>query len=674
MSQSCDRYADLYLADALKAKVEKTPEAELLAEVAEDFGDGGKLAREFDTAFAHAKAQTGGWQITSSFKNLVSHLAMLSQPRSAMAAVVVLAAAAGGFYVFVRSTEPERLASLQDNEPAKRSLRKAPQSQSVKGPAPELDALKERIWEIRRAGDQERTLQLASQYLAAAKEQGEEPPKYARRLYDIAILYQDMNRLPEAEQLYRDALTIQEKVLGPDHPEVAVSLNNLASTYYLEGHYQAAEPLFLRSLHIQEKVFGADHPSADSSLSNLALLYQAQGRYAEAEPLFQRSLANHEKALGPEHPTVGSSLKNLALLYQAQGRYAEARPLLARCLAITEKQFGYSHFEADSLRRNLAELTEKEKGSTASKVPEASVGKKMQVLHLAMLAGHAGPILSCEFSADGKRLVTVSGKTLRVWDIASGQAVYKANDSDAELIAAALAPDGKRIVTVSSDKTVKERDTISGNQVVLYRSGKGDPLDVAFGRTGWQFLEASEGNTATVYGEAQGSLLLRGHNAPVSSAMFSRDGRFVLTFSDDRSIRLWDAQSAHPLTVLDGYRVTYAALSPDARRLAAVGSENWSVRLVDIATGRETRVFKGHTAAVVRAEFDPSGKLLITASDDATARLWDVESGAAIAVLKGNGVSVKSAAFSPDSHLVATGSQDGSVRLWRLFATNLEAR
>ena len=674
MSQSRDRYADLYLADALKAKVEKTPEAELLAEVAEDFGDGGKLARDFDTAFAHAKAQTGGRQITSSFKNLVSHLGMLSQPRPAMAAVLALAAAAGGFYVFVRSTEPERLASLQDNEPAKRSLRKAPQSQSVKGPDPKLDALKEHIWEIRRAGDQERTLQLASQYLAAAKEQGEEPPKYARRLYDIAILYQDMNRLPEAEQLYRDALTIQEKVLGPDHPEVAVSLNNLASTYYLEGHYQAAEPLFLRSLHIQEKVFGADHPSTDSSLSNLALLYQAQGRYAEAEPLFQRSLANHEKALGPEHPTVGSSLKNLALLYQAQGRYAEARPLLARCLAITEKQFGYSHFEADSLRRNLAELTEKEKGSTASKVPEASVGKKMQVLHLAMLAGHAGPILSCEFSADGKRLVTVSGKTLRVWDIASGQAVYKANDSDAELIAAALAPDGKRIVTVSSDKTVKERDTISGNQVVLYRSGKGDPLDVAFGRTGWQFLEASEGNTATVHGEAQGSLLLRGHNAPVSSAMFSRDGRFVLTLSDDRSIRLWDAQTAHPLTVLDGYRVTYAALSPDARRLAAVGSENWSVRLVDIATGRETRVFKGHTAAVVRAEFDPTGKLLITASDDATARLWDVESGAAVAVLKGNGVSVKSAAFSPDSHLVATGSQDGSVRLWRLFATNLEAR
>ena len=63
-----------------------------------------------------------------------------------------------------------------------------------------------------------------------------------------------------------------------------------------QGRYAEAEPLYKRALAIPEKALGPDHPSVGTSLNNLAGLYRAQGRYAEAEPLYKRALAIREGA------------------------------------------------------------------------------------------------------------------------------------------------------------------------------------------------------------------------------------------------------------------------------------------------------------------------------------------------------------------------------------------
>jgi tetratricopeptide (TPR) repeat protein len=68
------------------------------------------------------------------------------------------------------------------------------------------------------------------------------------------------NRRAEAEPLFRRALAIREKSLGPDHPSVANSLTNLANLLYVSNRRAEAEPLFRRALAICEKSYGADHP------------------------------------------------------------------------------------------------------------------------------------------------------------------------------------------------------------------------------------------------------------------------------------------------------------------------------------------------------------------------------------------------------------------------------
>jgi tetratricopeptide (TPR) repeat protein len=70
--------------------------------------------------------------------------------------------------------------------------------------------------------------------------------------------------------------------------------------YYLNerAEYVQAELLFRRALAIDEKALGPEHPHTATSLNNQAELYRTQGRYYEAEPLYRRALAIDEKALG----------------------------------------------------------------------------------------------------------------------------------------------------------------------------------------------------------------------------------------------------------------------------------------------------------------------------------------------------------------------------------------
>jgi TolB-like protein/class 3 adenylate cyclase/Tfp pilus assembly protein PilF len=158
----------------------------------------------------------------------------------------------------------------------------------------------------------------------------------------------------QAAELFRDALAIRERALGPEHPDTAMSLNDLADLLRDQGDFTGARPLHERALAIREKALGPDHPDTATSLNNLAILLKAQGDFAQARPLYERALAIREKALGPEHAATATSLNNLANLLRDQGDLAAARPLHERALAIREKALGPEHSDTATSLNNLA--------------------------------------------------------------------------------------------------------------------------------------------------------------------------------------------------------------------------------------------------------------------------------------------------------------------------------
>lgn len=171
-----------------------------------------------------------------------------------------------------------------------------------------------------------------------------------------------------------------------------------------------------------------------------------------------------------------------------------------------------------------------------------------------------------------------------------------------------------------------------------------------------------------------------------SGSAFSPDGLRIVTGSRDKTARAWDAATGQRLVVLRGHErsklglpeifshrgyVWFAAFSPNGLRIVT-GSEHKTARVWDAATGKELVVLGGHEGFVMSAAFSPDGLSIVTASYDKTARIWDAASGRQIAVLRGHEDTVSSVAFSPDGSRVATvrgirrrGSGMSISRQWR---------
>ncbi len=66
---------------------------------------------------------------------------------------------------------------------------------------------------------------------------------------------------------------------------MAQSLNNLAALYDSQGKYAEAEPLYRRALAIREKALGPEHPSVATALENYAGLLRKTNREVEAARL-----------------------------------------------------------------------------------------------------------------------------------------------------------------------------------------------------------------------------------------------------------------------------------------------------------------------------------------------------------------------------------------------------
>jgi len=211
--------------------------------------------------------------------------------------------------------------------------------------------------------------------------------------------------------------------------------------------------------------------------------------------------------------------------------------------------------------------------------------------------------------------------------------------------------------------------------VAELRGHTDDVNSVAFSPDGKLVVTGSDDKTARIWDAATGKeqVKLGRHSDLVHDATFSPDGRLVVTASGDGRARLWQASTGEMVTEIRVHRkiilgmgwqsVLSVAFSPDGQRLATASSDG-KVRLWSVATGELEAELGGEEESGIRARFSPGGDWLITANRDGTARYWAVKTGKCAAELRGHTGELKAAVYSPDGKRVATGGKDGTARVW----------
>jgi WD40 repeat protein/tRNA A-37 threonylcarbamoyl transferase component Bud32 len=157
----------------------------------------------------------------------------------------------------------------------------------------------------------------------------------------------------------------------------------------------------------------------------------------------------------------------------------------------------------------------------------------------------------------------------------------------------------------------------------------------------------------------------QGHENNVRGVAFSADGRHIASGSDDRTVKVWDVATGRETHTLRGHTdgVYGVAFSPDGRRIASA-SHDKTARVWDAATGREVYTLGGHTNFVHAVAFSPDGRQIATASWDQTVKVWDADTGRETLTLRGHTSDVTGVAFSPDGRRLASAGWDGTVRVW----------
>lgn len=296
---------------------------------------------------------------------------------------------------------------------------------------------------------------------------------------------------------------------------------------------------------------------------------------------------------------------------------------------------------------------------------------------------HAYGARTLAFTSDGKELVSYSDYDgLRIWDSATGRQLryHKTLNPSG---AGALSPDGKLLVMIMYDGKVEQGYMALTNVATgrVRRFGKRHAMWFRFSLDG-RFLAAfGMAGEIEVWDTASRRLLqtLKGHKDRVLHAIFSADGQTLISGSDDKTIRFWDTATGKERRKIETDRGTIKlALSPDGKVLASLGAAkmvekpnanttyiSWRtdefVRLLDVATGKETRRLGPDKDAFQELVFAPDGKTIFTVSGKSLGA-WDAATGRELRRYSGFEGVPFSFALSPDGKMVAAEDGRGVIR------------
>jgi WD40 repeat protein len=230
----------------------------------------------------------------------------------------------------------------------------------------------------------------------------------------------------------------------------------------------------------------------------------------------------------------------------------------------------------------------------------------------------------------------------------------------------AISPANDLIATASGDGTVN----IHAAARIRSDHLKGDhdwfSIDAMMFSPDGNHLATAGGDSICIWNSTTGTrdAVIHTPDGILRCLVYGPESTYIASGSYEGIIRIWhNQQYDHSLVCKHAKEVTALAVLPHSSHLVSA-SQDRTIRLWDVYTGRQLACFSGHSDAITALSASPDGRYIASASSDRTVRVWDVVNRRCHCCFRRHRASVLAVRFSPNCTHVLSAAEDGIVSLW----------